>query len=84
MKIITYYQFMQWDGGDRHMRKDPCFFTKEEADLFLGDNKYDHFEERTVHIYDSVEEYKKVSLDETKNAALAKLTDIEKKALGLI
>ncbi len=82
MKKITYYQFMKWDGGDRHYPSNPCFLHKEDADKFIGDNRYDLFRENTVVVYESIEEYAAVNLDETKLKALAKLTDIEKAALG--
>jgi len=84
MKKIEYYQFMQWDGGDRHYPKDPAFFNKADADAYLGDNEYDFFEKRTVYIYESVDEYNEANGEEVKEKALAKLTDVEKKALGLI
>jgi hypothetical protein len=84
MKKIEYYRFMEWDGGDCHVPKDPCFLNKADADAFLGDNRYDRFDRRTVYVYESLEEYTAVSEEKTRAAALAKLTDIEKKALGLI
>jgi len=84
MKKIEYYQFMQWDGGDRHYSKDPAFFIKADADAYLGDNKYDRFDKKTVYIYESVDEYNEAKGEEVKERALAKLTDVEKKALGLI
>jgi len=84
MKKIEYYQFMQWDGGDRYYPKDPAFFNKSEADAFLSDNKYDRFDKKTVYIYDSLEDYLVVRDGEAKASGLAKLTDTEKKSLGLI
>lgn len=84
MKTITYYQFMEWDGGDRHHSKEPAFLNKADADQFLGDNVYHHFSKITVPVYESFEEYEKVSSERVEMQALAKLTDLEKKALGLI
>jgi hypothetical protein len=84
MKKIEYWQFMQWDGGDRHHPKDPAFFNKADADAFLGDNKYDLFDKKTVYIYESLEDYLVVRDGEAKESGLAKLTDVEKRALGLI
>ena len=84
MKTITYYQFMQWDGGDRHNSKEPAFIHKKDADRFLGDNSYDHFVKVTVPVYESLEEYEEVISGRVKAQALAKLTEVEKKALGLI
>lgn len=84
MKIVTLYQYHEWDGGDRHNPKDICFETKEEADRFLGDNKYDNFVKRTFIIFDDVEEYEQSKSEELKKTALAKLSDLEKRVLGLI
>lgn len=84
MKKIEYYQFMQWDGGDRHHAKEPAFFDKKDADAFLGDNVYDHFDKKTVYIYESVDEYNSIHNTQLKESALAKLTDLEKKALGIL
>jgi len=57
MKKITFYQFMKWDGADRHYPSDPVFANKADADCFLGENKYDHFDKKTIIIFDSFEEY---------------------------
>jgi len=84
MKKIEYYQFMQWDGADRHFPSDPCFLNKADADAFLGDNRYDRFDLKRVYIYESQEEYIAMTQEKTKLKALAKLTNLEKKALGLI
>lgn len=84
MKTITYYQYMEWDGVDSHLSKEPAFLNKEDADRFLGDNKYDHFAKVTVPVYESLEEYEEVSGGRVKAQALAKLTEVEKRALGLI
>jgi len=84
MRKITFYQFQQWDGGDRHIPKDICFETREEADIFLGNNKYDMFERRSFTIFDSIDEYEQSKSEEVKKTALAKLSDIEKRALGLV
>jgi len=84
MKTITFYQLQQWEYGDHHISKDICFETKKEADIFLGKKKYDRFERRTFTIFDSVNEYEQSKSEEVKKTALAKLTDIEKRALGLV
>ena len=83
MKTITYYEIMRWDGGDRHNASGVCFSSKESANEFL-DNSYDLIREKTAVIYDSVEEYTAATSEETKQKALAKLTDVEKRALGLL
>jgi len=83
MKKITLYQFHEWDGGERHIPKDICFESIEEANLFLGKNKFDVFQKRKFTVFDSFEEYQQSKSEELKKSALAKLTDLEKKALGL-
>lgn len=84
MKKIEYYQFMQWDGGERHIPKEPCFSNKSDADAFLDDNKHSHFDKRTVYVFDSIDEYNATKSKELRDQALSKLTELEKKALGLI
>lgn len=85
MKKIEYYQFMQWDDNyNSYLPRDPVFSNKEDAQTFIKDNSYDKFEKRTLYIYDSVDEYLEIVKEETKRKALAKLTDAEKQALGLI
>lgn len=84
MKTITYYQFMQYDGGDRHYPKEPAFLNKEDADEFVRGNVYDHFDKKTVTVYESLEEYKETKSEQVKAQAIAKLTEVEKRALGLI
>jgi hypothetical protein len=75
---------MKWDGGDRHYPAEPAFFNSEDASKFIADNKYDHFDVKTITIYDSLEEYYDVTGETLRRKALAKLTDLEKRALGLI
>lgn len=83
MKTITYYQFMQWDGCDRYNPREPAFLNKEDADEYIRDNKYDRFDQKTIKIYSSLDEYKVATDEELREQALAKLTDVEKEALGL-
>lgn len=84
MKTVTFYQFMQWDGGDRHDPTELCFSNLDDMKKYMKGNLYDKFQKRTYVIYDSLEEYNQVNMEETKKSALAKLTDIEKMALGLL
>jgi len=84
MRKITLYQYCEWDGGDRHFPKDICFESREEANLFLGSNKYDRVEKKVFTVFETADEYEQSKSEELKKSALAKLTDLEKKALGLI
>ena len=81
MQVISCWDVQVWDGGDRCNHK---FFvaTKEEAEKWIKANTYDSIYERKFEIYDTVEEYLEGTSKETKERALAKLTQIERKALG--
>ena len=84
MKLISLYQVRQWDGGERHNATDICFETEEKVKEFLGEKSYDTYMHLKYTVYDSVEEYENTKSQRVREQALAKLTDIEKKALGLI
>jgi hypothetical protein len=84
MKIVTFYQINRFDGGDRHIPSDICFSNMEEADKFVSKNKYDDYVKRQFFVYESSEEYIESNSKILKEKALAKLTDLEKKALGLL
>lgn len=84
MKLITLYQYSRWDGAERHIPTDVCFETLDEMKKFLNNHKYDSYNIRTFTVYSDAEEYTAVQSKELKDAALAKLTDLEKKALGLL
>ena len=84
MKVVTFYQINKYDGGGRYISSDICFSSMEEADKFVSKRKYDDYVKRQFFIYESAEEYNKSNSKELKEKALAKLTDIEKKALGLL
>jgi dsDNA-binding SOS-regulon protein len=75
---------MQWDGAYHHQPKEPAFFNKEDAEEFLGDNKYDYFDKKTIRIYESILDYEDNNHEKIRQRALSKLTEKEKKALGLI
>jgi hypothetical protein len=81
MRTVTCWDVQEWDGGDR---TNHSFYvaTKEEADKWKQKNTFDSVSERTIEIYDSLEEYQESRAEATKQRALAKLTPIERKALG--
>lgn len=81
MQVISCWDVQVWDGADRCNHK---FFvaTKNEAEIWTKANTYDSIHERKFEIYDTVEEYLEGTSKETKARALAKLTPIERKALG--
>lgn len=82
MRIVKCWDIQQWDGGDR---TNHAFYveTEEEAKKWQAKNKYDSVFNRTFEIYASVEEYIEGKSETTRKRALAKLTDIERKSLGL-
>ena len=90
MKKIVYYKFMKWD--DLCAEYDDtgiCFSDKEVAAAYAesGDtstSSLSYMEECVIYTFDSVEECLTSAQSETKAQALAKLTDVEKRALGLI
>ena len=84
MKIMTYYQLLKFDGGDRHIPSDVCFTSEEDMKLLLKGNVYDTYSKKSVYLYDTYDEYVSVTSEKTREAALKKLTDVEKNALGLI
>ena len=81
VKILKLYSVQVWDGGDRHNHK---FYltSKEEADRWLAANTYDGVYEKTVEIFDTIEDWKDWSKGKVKEQALAKLTPEERRALG--
>ena len=81
MKLISYYEVQVWDGGDRHLPSAKRFTSRQEAQKQC--TKYDRIVHHEYMIYDTEDEYILSSIELTRKHALAKLTDAEKKALGL-
>jgi len=82
MKIIKCWDIQTWDGGDRHNHK-YYVATKEAAQAWLANNKYDTVYEREFVILDSLDELTEYENGELRKRALAKLSEAEKKVLGL-
>lgn len=82
MQIIKCWDIQTWDGGDRHNHK-YYVATKEAADAWIAKNKYDSVNEREFVILDSLDELTEYENGELRKRALAKLTEAEKKVLGL-
>jgi hypothetical protein len=83
MEILKLYQLYQWDGGEREVPKSVYFKTRAECDQYLEGRKHDRFREETLHIFESAAEYKESKSQSLKASALAKLSDLEKLALGI-
>ena len=81
MQILKLYDVLVWDGGDRHNHK---FYltSEEEAQRYLKANTYDAVYERTIEIFDTLEEWNDWNQGKIKERALAKLTAEERRALG--
>jgi hypothetical protein len=82
MQIIKCWDIQVWDGGDRHHHK-YYVKTKEAADEWIANNKYDSIYEHEFVILDSWDELQAYKDGELRKRALAKLTDAEKVVLGL-
>ena len=82
MQIIKCWDIQVWDGGERHNHK--CYVaTKEAADQWMKKNTYDSVWEREFVILDSFAELEEYRNGEMRKRALAKLTEEDKKVLGL-
>ena len=82
MKIIKCWDIQVWDGGERHNHR-YYVATKEAADEWMLNNKYDMIYEKEMVILDSWDELQAYKDGELRKQALAKLTDAEKVVLGL-
>lgn len=83
MKLVEYYRILKWDGGDRHVGSDIAFVTLEAAKEYLKMNKHDIYQKESMIVYDDMEDYAANKKDVIIKTALAKLTEVEKKMLGL-
>lgn len=71
-----------WNGVDRHNHK-YYVSTKEAADEWKKNNNYDAIYEKEIIVHDSYIEIMSFRNSEAKKAALAKLSEEDKIALGL-
>lgn len=83
MKLVKYYRIMQWDGGQHHNGTDIAFATVEAAKDYLEMNKHDIYQQWSMFVYDDMEDYAANKKDAIIKTALDKLTEVEKKMLGL-
>lgn len=83
MKIYEGYMIAVWDGGELHHDK---YFvtTKEIAEDYKKDHKYDTIRPHTVVVYESYQDIKDADYKKNRESGLAKLTHLEKAALGLL
>ena len=80
--VIDCYDVRVWDGGSMHNHK---FYvaTKEEADKWIAENRFDVVYPITFEIYDTMEDALEGNTEKIRKRALAKLSPSEIKALGL-
>ena len=76
------WELRRWDGGSLYSHK--AFIESEiDAKTWKQKNPHDEILEKTFIIYTSLAEYESSKSETTRQTALAKLTDLEKIALGL-
>lgn len=84
MQVIEVLRIDQWDGGDRH--NFGFYFKKENAtkeNLKKWKDSHCLVSDELIVIFDTVEEIHNNSTENLRKTALAKLSPLEKKALGL-
>ena len=81
MKEYAVWEIQKWEGGDRIH----AFYlsSEEEKNKHLKNNKYDAAHQKTITIYDTLDEIAKDSYESAKAKAKESLTGKQRKALGL-
>lgn len=82
MQTLEYWDIEVWDGGDRHNRKFSVA-DEVEADKWIKTHKYDIKVKHTLTVFDTLEEAMENDLVSVRKRLLAKLTPLEKQALGI-
>lgn len=82
MQIIECWNIQDWDGGERHNH---VFYitSEEEKEAYLAKNKHSLAFKQTLVVFDTLEEREANTTAKLRESALAKLTPLERKALGL-
>ena len=82
MQVIKLYSVCVWDGADHQYHK---FYltSKAEADKYLKNNTYDTVREVEIEIFDTPEEWEEWEQGNLRERALSKLTEAERRALGV-
>lgn len=80
MQVIECWSVLVW-GVDRHIHK--FYITSEvEVHRHLVANKHDRAEKKTLVIFYTLAEVEEHKTSKLRESALAKLTPLERKALG--
>lgn len=82
MQVIKYWDIQVWNGADRCNSK-YLVASESIADQFLAINTFDRADEKSITIFDSFKELEDHINGAARRAALAKLTEADKIALGL-
>jgi len=82
MQTIDCWSIKVWDGAGSHNHK---FYvaSEEEAKKFLEGNTYDRIERKTIIVYDTLDEALDNDLVTIKQRVIAKLTPLERRAMGV-
>lgn len=82
MKVIECFAIEVWDGGDRH---NFAFHLATWAlvDEYMKTNIHDNARPVTLVVFETLDELVANSNEKLRKSALAKLSAMEKKALGL-
>lgn len=82
MKQFDVYDIQQWDGGERHNHK---FYlaSKDEAEKYIAQNKYDRYDHKVMIVFDTVNEAAENDLKTVRARVIARLTPLERRALGV-
>lgn len=82
MKQIEVYDIQQWDGGSLHRHK---FYlaSKDEAEKYVAENKYDLYNHKVLIVFDTVEEARENDIKTVRARVIAKLTPLERRAMGV-
>lgn len=82
MQVIECWSIQQWDGGDR---QNHAFYltSAEEKEKYMKTHKQDAAVKTTLVVYDTLDEVAENDRKKVRERALAKLTPLEKMALGI-
>lgn len=82
MQLLKLWDIQVWDGGDRH---NSAYLVSDIsiADEWIKEHKHDLVWSKEIVIIESWDELKDYQTGKMRENALAKLTDFEKKLLGL-
>jgi hypothetical protein len=81
MRTIEAFDVRIWDGGEHHNHS---FYltSKEEADKYIAENKFDLVKPVTFVFFDTMAEASEFSREKLRERALSKLSEEEREALG--